>query len=241
MITLGITDTYKQSLQYYVDWLKKSADVGEILALSYRQENSGDLEKCDGLVFSGGGDIHPNLYGRVDALSLVKDVDDARDRFESSVVRQALEACMPILGICRGMQLVNVALGGTLIPDVRSAGYANHTKEQGLQEEARHAVSLRANTQLQAIEGRSDGEVNTNHHQAVDRPGTELKPSAFSPDGLIEALEWEQPGGRPFLQLVQWHPERMADFGNPLSEGLLRHFIHKIRSSKGIAVHHKPQ
>jgi putative glutamine amidotransferase len=236
MITLGITDTYKRNLQYYVDWLKKSADVGEILTLSCRQENSGDLEKCDALVLSGGGDLHPNLYGRVDALSLVKDVDDARDRFELSVVKQAIEVRVPILGICRGMQLVNVALGGTLIPDVRSAGYASHRKEQGLQEEARHAVSLRANTQLQAIAGRFDGEVNTNHHQAVDRSGTGLKPSAFSPDGLIEALEWEQPDGRPFLQLVQWHPERMADFGNPLSEGLLRHFIHEVRSSKRIAV-----
>jgi putative glutamine amidotransferase len=134
------------------------------------------------------------------------------------------------------MQVFNVALGGTMIPDVESAGYLSHSKEKGQMSDARHGIRVQQGTGLLSIVRSTQGEVNTNHHQAVERPGQGLRDTAYSPDGLIEGLEWQDPDDKPFLQLVQWHPERMADFENPLSGGLLRRFVSEVLASKGVQI-----
>lgn len=234
MIVLGVTDTLKSTLQFYLDWIKRVLTDVEIISLSCVQENLNDLDRCDGLVLTGGGDIHPKFYNLENAMHIVHGVNESRDEFEFAVVRQALESNLPILGICRGMQVFNVALGGTMIPDVESAGYLSHSKEKGQMSDARHGIRVQQGTGLLSIVRSTQGEVNTNHHQAVERPGQGLRDTAYSPDGLIEGLEWQDPDDKPFLQLVQWHPERMADFENPLSRGLLERFINEVQTTKNV-------
>jgi putative glutamine amidotransferase len=223
---IGITDTLTKKYEYYVEWLKKVARHVEVLKLSHKADNARDLKKCDGLILTGGGDIHPKFYGREDALALLdkKEINVARDEFEFKIVKDALKKGIPILGICRGMQTVNVALGGSMIPDVESEGYKNHGKTKS-GNDRRHEVKIERGTTLHWIVEATRGEVNTAHHQAVDRIAEGLRITARSPDGIVEALEWQDASSKPFLQLVQWHPERMSDFENPCSKNLLEHFV----------------
>lgn len=223
---IGITDTLTRKYEYYVEWLKKVARHVEVVKLSHKADNARDLKKCDGLILTGGGDIHPKFYGREDALALLdkKEINVARDEFEFKIVKDALKKGMPILGICRGMQTFNVALGGSMIPDVESEGYKNHGKTKS-GNDRRHEVKIERGTTLHWIVEATRGEVNTAHHQAVDRIAEGLRITARSPDGIVEALEWQDASSKPFLQLVQWHPERMSDFENPCSKNLLEHFV----------------
>jgi putative glutamine amidotransferase len=223
---IGITDTLTKKYEYYVEWLKKVARHVEVVKLSHKADNARDLKKCDGLILTGGGDIHPKFYGREDALALLdkKEINVARDEFEFKIVKDALKKGIPILGICRGMQTFNVALGGSMIPDVESEGYKNHGKTKS-GNDRRHEVKIERGTTLHWIVEATRGEVNTAHHQAVDRIAEGLRITARSPDGIVEALEWQDASSKPFLQLVQWHPERMSDFENPCSKNLLEHFV----------------
>jgi putative glutamine amidotransferase len=134
------------------------------------------------------------------------------------------------------MQVFNVALGGSLILDVERAGHLDHRKDQTTGIDRRHALKVLEGTQLHSIAGALEGEVNTNHHQAVERTAGELRPAAWSPDGLVEAMEWKGAGKRQFLQLVQWHPERMDDFDNPLSKGLIERFAKEVRASRKLEI-----
>jgi putative glutamine amidotransferase len=163
------------------------------------------LERLDGLLLSGGDDVDPALYGRSPHPKL-RDVDRRRDEFELALVREALRRDRPVLAICRGQQVLNVALGGTLLQDIPSElGVVADHDASGERTERRHAVEVLAHTRLHAILGRSDLDVNSIHHQAVDRLGEGLAISARSPrDGVIEGIE--VPGAR-FVLAVQWHPE----------------------------------
>ena len=231
MTKIAITDTGKATLQAYIDWVRKITVDGEIVILSHSRRNLSDLDGCDGLVLTGGSDIHPGFYGRNDFLPMVIGPDTSRDEFEISIIRKALDNNLPVLGICRGMQMFNVALGGTLIPDVQSAGFLNHGKNKDSNVDGRHGVLIEPDSIIESIARTSSGDVNSSHHQAVDKPGRGLRATVRSVDGLIEGMEWDQREGRPFLQLVQWHPERMEDFENPLSRGLLERFAGAVQVS----------
>jgi putative glutamine amidotransferase len=230
-MVLGITDTLKPNLVSYTGWIRRVVEGVEIVQLSCMKQNLLDLDRCDGLVLTGGSDVHPKFYGCQDAIATLSDVREDRDKFEFALITRSLEGNLPILGICRGMQVFNVALGGSLIVDVERAGYFNHKKDQNNGVDRRHAVRIADDAQLHSIAGVVEGEVNTNHHQAVDKIAQGLRPAAWSPDGLVEAMEWKDEGQRPFLQLVQWHPERMDDFENPLSKGLIERFAKEVRAS----------
>lgn len=229
---IGITDTLNKKFDFYVTWLRRVAPDAEVIKLSHEEKNAHALSRCEGLILTGGHDIHPKLYGREDYLTLLKkeDINEKRDTFEIALVREALKRNLPILGICRGMQLFNVATGGSMIPDIVSEGYSDHAKTtQG--KDRRHKVSIEKGTILHWIVETTKGEVNTAHHQAVDVLGDGLRVTARAPDGIIEGLEWQEPEGKPFLQLVQWHPERMSDFQNPCSKNLLEHFVLAVAST----------
>jgi putative glutamine amidotransferase len=228
---IGLTDPMKEgpTLGLYVGWLKGNDPDIEISVFSYVRGNADQIARCDALVLSGGNDVHPRLYGRMDALDMVKDVDEQRDRFEIGLINSALAARLPILGICRGAQIFNVAMGGSLVPDLESAGFRNHRR--GVEGEKLHGITIVSGSGLLTIAGQDAAEVNTSHHQAIDRLGRGLAITARSTDGVAEAAEWERPEGKPFLLHVQWHPERMTDDRNPLAGKIRQHLVTQIRTT----------
>lgn len=227
---LGVSDTGKRSFEYYVAWLHRAAPDLEVAKLSYLEGNLSDLEQCRGLVLTGGGDVDPGFYGGIGAEVHFRDVHPERDEFEFDVIRRAISMDIPILAICRGMQVFNIALGGSLLPDLESEGFRNHRKSE--HEYPSHGIHVEQATFLREIVRSRDGRVTTNHHQAVDRVGRSLRVSAKASDGVIEGLEWANPAGKPFLQLLQWHPERMEDYHSPFSGGVLERFIQEARTEK---------
>jgi putative glutamine amidotransferase len=173
------------------------------------------VESIDGLVLTGGGDIDPSRFG-ADRHELTDQVDQDRDAGEAGLLEAALEARLPILGICRGMQLINILYGGDLVqhvPDV--VGHDRHKIEPGVFH--RHRVHAEPGTQLAALVGEETMLVESHHHQAVGRVGSGLIVSARAEDGLAEAIEDPE---RPFCLGVQWHPEEGDD--NALFAGLIQ-------------------
>lgn len=157
------------------------------------------LEDVDALLLSGGTDLDPALYGQSRHPETDPEPDRARDHMEMLLCRQALERNLPLLAICRGMQLLNVACGGDLIQHVSNA--AMH-RQKGVFEA--HKVHIVAGTLLRDILGEASFSVNSRHHQAVGRLGEGLRAAAQAEDGTIEAIECP---GRRFALAVQWHPE----------------------------------
>ncbi len=166
--------------------------------------NPESLDSLDGLLLTGGSDINPARYGQTIAGS--DEVDDARDELEIRLLREALAADVPVLGICRGLQLFNVACGGTLVQHLGSTD-VHSQKPRGAEpgkHPAAHRVWVAPETRLAGIIGGGGHDVNSRHHQAVESMGQGLIVTAISEDGVIEALE--KPGAA-FAVAVQWHPE----------------------------------
>lgn len=180
------------------------------------------LARLDALVLSGGVDVDPALYGAEPHPKLGPLVRE-RDEFELALVREALARDLPLLAICRGHQVLNVACGGTLVQDIPSVlpGAGAHDK-RGRPDRRVHVVTLQPGTRLRAVLARDQVQVNSFHHQAIDRLGTGLHVNALAPDGLIEGVELPE---RRFALGVQWHPEafwRRRDGFQPLFEALVR-------------------
>ena len=164
--------------------------------------------RLDGLVISGGPDVEPGRYGQ-DAGPRTTVVRPGRDEAELALFRAALAAGTPIVGICRGMQLMNVALGGTLIqhlPDL--VGHDGHSPTPGTM--GQHTVSVGASSCLAGILGTGAVDVATHHHQGIDRLADGLVATAWAEDGTVEAFELDRPA-HPFAIAVQWHPEAAAE------------------------------
>lgn len=165
------------------------------------------LARLDGLVLSGGGDIDPARYG-ADRDPATDPANPARDDAEIELAQRAIAAGLPLLAICRGLQVVNVALGGTLHQHLPAlVGHDGHSPEaHGY---GSHKVSVAAGSQLAGILGRTDAAVPTHHHQAVGRLGDGLVPTAWTDDATVEAVELDKP--ESFMIAVQWHPEAGDD------------------------------
>lgn len=168
------------------------------------------LSEFDGLFISGGGDIHPDYFGG-EMHPSVAGIDRERDEFELALCREAVAMDKAILGICRGHQVLNVAMGGNLVVDIPSelpeAG--RHQWWPNFQRgRLSHSVQVENGSQLAGIMGGTEFLVNSLHHQSVKDPGKGLKVVATAPDGVIEALE--MPGKR-FVVSVQWHPEWLTE------------------------------
>jgi len=163
------------------------------------------VETLDGLLLTGGDDMDPSHYGEEPHPSL-DPIDPQRDAFELAVFRAARERQVPTLAICRGFQLVNVALGGTLWQDLPSQRPAEiDHRQKGARNDRTHRVEVVPQTVLAKALGATQLEVNSFHHQGIRKLAPGLKVSALSPDGLAEGLEQE--GGPAWLIAVQWHPE----------------------------------
>ncbi|MFF0461722.1 gamma-glutamyl-gamma-aminobutyrate hydrolase family protein [Streptomyces mexicanus] len=158
------------------------------------------LARFDAVLLPGGGDIAPHRYGAATAHESVYDVDDEQDAFDLEVARRALVARQPLLAICRGLQVVNTVLGGTLHQDMADA---RRTHRHVL-----HPVSLTGGSAVARITGKDKVEASCYHHQHVDRLGRGLRVTARAADGTVEAVEPTEPAG--WLVAVQWHPEDTA-------------------------------
>ncbi len=179
-------------------------DVGEV------------ARRLDGLVLSGGGDVDPARYGGRHHDS-VYDVDPERDEFEIALVAEAAARRLPTLAICRGLQVLNVALGGSLIVDIPSevAGSLTHSRVGEHVHERHQRVTLDPGCRLASVLG-AQVDVNSIHHQAVDRVAAPLRVVGTTPDGVVEAVEHEDDSWP--LWAVQWHPEYLAErHGDALS------------------------
>ena len=166
-------------------------------------------QRLDGLVLTGGGDIDPARFGEA-RHPAVDDVSPARDELELGLTRRAIADDVPLFAICRGMQVLNVALGGTLVQDIPSE-WPNalvHT-QKAPRHEATHPVKVMGEgTRLGRVLGSPEVAVNSMHHQAIKRLGEGLREVAWAPDGVIEGVE--MPGDERFVLGVQWHPEELA-------------------------------
>jgi putative glutamine amidotransferase len=165
------------------------------------------LARLDGLILSGGSDVDAARYGAPPDPA-AGPFYPARDSAELDLCRHALASGLPLFGICRGLQVLNVALGGTLLqhlPDV--VGTDSHSPEPGAY--GSHNVTVAPQTQLAGILGWPEAAVPTHHHQAIDRLGAGLVATAWTDDGVIEAVEFDH--AAPFMVAVQWHPEAGDD------------------------------
>jgi putative glutamine amidotransferase len=162
------------------------------------------LDRIDALVLQGGGDVHPEVYGE-EPHPATNTLDRRRDEFELALLAGARRRGMPVLGICRGIQLVNVAYGGTLVQHLPETTDLDHERTDAWSSVA-HPASVEPGSRLHAILGVDRLGVNSVHHQAVAVLGRGLRAVAFADDGVVEALEHES---EPVLA-VQWHPEWAA-------------------------------
>jgi putative glutamine amidotransferase len=187
----------------------------------------GLVDRLDGIVFSGGGDIAAARFAG-EAHPSIADVDAPRDQLEFDLLREALKRGKPFLGICRGCQMVNVGFGGTLYTHLADqfAGALEHDQPSDRRTHLVHEVQLDAGSRLLEISGESRYAVNSHHHQGLRTLGDGLRVAARAPDGLVEAVEVE---GHPFGVAVQWHPEWLTDSA-PASR-LFTRFVDAARAS----------
>jgi putative glutamine amidotransferase len=222
----------------YINWLKKGDST--LIPLDMYPMNIDSalqgLDHCAGLLVTGGEDVQPEYYGKAGEKHLCTEMDPRRDTLEIALIKKALEMKMPVLGICRGEQILNVTLGGSLIVDI-PAHFEQLPRIYHIIHQCSdylncfHQVHVFPNTLLHSIAGCDTGFVNTNHHQAVEGLAPGLVCNARSYDGLAEGIEWEVSQNKSFLIGVQWHPERM-DTSNALSGKLLKEFIKRSKEFK---------
>jgi putative glutamine amidotransferase len=175
------------------------------------------LEPFDGLLLAGGGDIEPARYGSGDHPAQYG-TDPDRDELELELARAAVRLGLPTLGICRGVQLLNVAFGGTLVQHLpERSGLVEHRNEV---KQARHGLRVVPGSRLAAALGRVEAEGLSHHHQALDRIGDGFRPVAWAPDGLVEGIERDQ----GWTVGVLWHPESTAH-ADRVQHDLLRAFV----------------
>lgn len=218
---------YKEKVwgNYPVDCeaVKEAGGMPVTLPPTYTTEDVRSLlSKLDGIILTGGGDVDPAFY-HMPRNDLYKSVNAERDDAEILLVRIAIEMGKPVLAICRGIQVLNVALGGTLIADIptQRAGALAHRADGDM---CTHPVNLVAESKLSAIFKHADLRVNSTHHQAVDKLGKGLRITATAPDGIVEGVELKD---HPFCVGVQWHPE-IKDGNPPEMINLYRAFLQAV-------------
>ncbi len=206
------------------------ANAGGFPWMAYTGDSSGAwarevMSRADGLLLSGGADVDPSTYGEALRDPAWRGQDE-RDAFELALYRQAVADGKPVLGVCRGAQLINVAEGGTLWQDIASMREASLThRSQERYDGLGHGVSVAPGTWLSSLFGDEAHETNSIHHQGVKDLAPSLTPLAWAPDKLVEAFERQGDG---FVVGVQWHPEWMQERRS--QQGLFERFVDACRS-----------
>jgi putative glutamine amidotransferase len=225
--------TLKKSGELNTAYLNAIEGVGgELKMLESIEEIDSMIDQADGILLPGGNDVNPMLYGE-ERKADTHPPHNERDRFEMYLLEKALERKLPVLGICRGFQVINVKLGGTLYQDVEKemSGSIRHDwHDDNSQPLPRsllsHQVSVDQNSKLHGLLAQDNIEVNSLHHQGIKALGNGLIATAHSSDGLVEAVEMP---GYPYLMGLQWHPEELQ--GDAAWKGVLKDFVENC--SKG--------
>ena len=230
-VSSHIENHQKLTLSYhYVEAITAAGGIPIVLPnLADRQAVRQIVKQIDGLLLSGGADLDPTRFGEEPHPHL-GEVMPTRDMFELELVRQYLATQKPLLAICRGCQVLNVALAGDLYQDIYaqiSTPLLQH-RQHAPRSHASHYVEVEPNSLLAQIVGEERFKVNSFHHQAVRHVPSPLVVSARSSDGIMEAIESRM---HPFVLGVQWHPEAMAVAGDQPSIKLFQAFIDACRPS----------
>lgn len=207
--SIAITDELQgvTASSHYTDGILKAGGLPVILPYGYNADQVDSLcDRLDGLVLTGGEDVNPSFYGE-DPLPGIGSVNPERDDFEFRLVRGMMERKKPILGICRGIQVLNVIMGGSLYQDLsrQIRGAISH-RQKGPRWYLSHRVAVEEGTKLHQIVGTKELWVNSFHHQSIKDLAPGFIISASTSDGMIEAIEHPK---YPFLIGVQWHPENL--------------------------------
>jgi putative glutamine amidotransferase len=222
----------KTNFQNYWTWFTAEdlQEKAELVELSFLSNNEEAIASCDGFILTGGIDISPDYYsGTTDYNGMPEEFQKERDQFEEKIFRFSQSTGRPLLGICRGLQLVNVFQGGKLIQDL-GPGNDIHKK---ISTDKEHTIRVEQGTILHVITGTASGTVNSAHHQAIDPGGLgeNLKINAFATTGdpVIEGIEFDDKSGKAFMLCVQWHPERLKQKEeSPFSILLKKRFLEEV-------------
>jgi putative glutamine amidotransferase len=232
-IAISVSDKEKAKgadSPYYKALLAVGVKAEELEVVSPSPPSIPNIEFYDGVLFGGGKDINPKYYQEALKYPGLAQIDEKRDAFEFELFDRAHRCRLPILGICRGLQMINVKFGGTLYQDLsqelNSEARVEHEHAQSAPSVgSTHAVTLTDPESQLAETFTGSCLVNSRHRQAIKRLGRGLKVTARSEDGLVEAVE--SADAYPFLVAVQWHPEDMLD--RPQSRKLFENFVAKCR------------
>jgi putative glutamine amidotransferase len=223
-VTSHVELDYKHTLSNdYIESILAAGGVPVILPIGIDSDVSLIVEKIDGLVVTGGGDIDPFLFGEEPHPKLGM-ISPGRDSFEMAIINEMLKANKPILAICRGIQILNIAVGGDMYQDIYSQikePLLQHS-QKALKSHLAHYVNITENSLLESIAGQRQIKVNTYHHQAVRNVPKPLVVSGVASDGVIEAIESTE---HTFVLGVQWHPEPLAVAGDSVGTKIFERFV----------------
>lgn len=222
---IGISKS-ESKFEKYLNWLNHFKIEYEVLDFANNEKDIKKFDECDGLILTGGVDIYPEIFCDWDTPETKGTYVPERDGFEMNLLEKALQQKKPILGICRGLQLINVYFRGSLIFDLEEIRNVNHRKITET-EDRLHDINIFDGTLLKEIIKEDKVQVNSSHHQSVDRLGEGLMTSAKSPDGVIEALEFADKSNKSFMITVQYHPERFLNYEASSTKNLLVRFVNE--------------
>jgi putative glutamine amidotransferase len=227
----------RDKLDYYFEAARKAgADPEEVELDQSPEQLARQLEQLDAFVLPGSpADVNPSRYG-ASRDPKTKTLDPNRDATDEAILAHAFRESKPVLAICYGCQMLNVHLKGSLIQDIRTmkpeALAHGHTDlPPDRKGDAKHAANFAPSSLLANLNGATEAEINSSHHQAIERPGEHLRVAAQAPDGIIEAVEWT--GDSNWVVGVQWHPERMPE--DPLAQRLFQQFVTAARAREAVA------
>ena len=226
---MPLVDKERESLWMLPGYFDVISEAGGLPVMLPLTENERDIDilidQCDGLLFSGGHDVSPEMYHENPDRQL-GDICTERDRMEQTALEKSLAKDKPVLGICRGIQLINAALGGTLYQDLPSMHPSdiNHRQERPYDHPS-HWVTLVPGSPLAILIGKETLPVNSCHHQAIKDLAPDLTAMAYAPDGLVEAVYGKN---CRFLWAVQWHPE-FSFRKDPISVKIVKTFVSHCR------------
>ncbi len=233
IIKIGVTYTgTDEKHSNYVRWLKGN-DLIEITTLLPLDTDLENIKNFDGIVLSGGVDMHPKFYNStiIHYPNAPQYFEEERDVFEMAVFEKSQQNNIPVLAVCRGMQLVNCVLGGNLTQDIGSEANGIHKFEQ---QDKAHGINIVPATLLNEIASVDRTITNSAHHQCINNLGKGLLVNCKSDDGIIEGVEWADKNNKPFFLGIQWHPERMYKFHLselPSTKNIRDRFISEIKKS----------